>query len=304
MKNNLLLSQYISTPWAVRRDVLAVHAQIIMNWANNIQNANLEHQTNDYDARIRDVNERINASYIAVIPVYGVIVQRAGIITDWCGGTSADQLSNAVTEAANDDSVSDIILDIDSPGGSVYGIEMAANAIYNARSKKNIIAISNSCCASAAYWIGSQASEFYCVPGGEVGSIGVYTVHEDVSQYYENLAVKTTFIKAGEHKTDGNSYEPLTEDAQAFMQTRINDYYEQFTSAVARGRNKTVDYVKKNMGQGRVFGTTEAISSNMIDGIMTFSELINSKRTNQANQNAAKKLKTKSYYKSIIFQNI
>jgi len=166
MKNNLLLSQYISTPWAVRRDVLAVHAQIIMNWANNIQNANLEHQTNDYDARIRDVNERINASYIAVIPVYGVIVQRAGIITDWCGGTSADQLSNAVTEAANDDSVSDIILDIDSPGGSVYGIEMAANAIYNARSKKNIIAISNSCCASAAYWIGSQASEFYCVPGG------------------------------------------------------------------------------------------------------------------------------------------
>jgi len=168
--------------------------------------------------------------------------------------------------------VSQILLDIDSPGGSVYGVQELATEI--ARAKKPVIAIANSLAASAAYWIGSAASEFYATPGGEVGSIGVWTAHQDVSKALAEAGVNITLISAGEFKVEGNPYEPLGADAQKFMQSRIDDYYAAFTRGVAKGRKVSVDQVRSDMGKGRVFGADQAQSASMVDGIATFDEVI------------------------------
>ena len=79
----------------------------------------------------------------------------------------------AFDRAAADSSIGAIVLNIDSPGGSVYGVEELADKIYKARGTKPVYAVANSLAASAAYWIGSAASQLYVTPSGEVGSIGV-----------------------------------------------------------------------------------------------------------------------------------
>ena len=132
--------------------------------------------------------------------------------------------------------------------------------------------------ASAAYWIGCSASEFYVTPGGEVGSIGVWQAHQDYSKALEEAGVKTTMISAGKFKVEGNPYSPLDAEALSFMQSRVDDYYAAFTKAVARGRGVPIAQVREGMGQGRVLGADAALAQNMVDGIATLDDVIKKMR--------------------------
>ena len=147
-----------------------------------------------------------------------------------------------------------------------------------ARAQKPVVAIANSLAASAAYWIGCSASEFYVTPGGEVGSIGVWQAHQDYSKAMDEAGVKTTLISAGKFKVEGNPYAPLDEEAQGFMQSRVDDYYAAFTKAVAKGRGVPISQVRDGMGQGRVLGADAALASSMVDGIATFDDVVKKMR--------------------------
>lgn len=293
MKGQLLISQMLAMPWAIRREILQSHARIGASWLKGSPNAWDKNENEGgekisaFEARRREANAGISGSYCAIIPVFGTIVQRAGIMTEWCGGTSTQQLSNALTECVNDPNVSEIILDIDSPGGSVYGVQELADEIYAAREKIKITAIANSLAASAAYWIGAQAHEFYVTPGGEVGSIGVWGGHEDWSVALAEAGIKTTLVSAGEFKTEGNPYEPLSDEAKAFMQSRIDDYYNAFVQAVARGRNESTATVISDMGKGRVYGAEAAKAVNMVDDILTFNQLVSQRQAGKSTKSNA-----------------
>ena len=216
---------------------------------------------------------------IAVISLSGVITQHP----DWMGDTNLDDFTSDLMSAANDPSVGSILLSIDSPGGSVYGIQEVAAMISAVGKSKPVVAFANSLAASAAYWLGCAASEFYCTPSGEVGSIGVWQAHMDISQMMADAGVKTTIISAGKYKVEGNPYEPLDEDAQAFMQSRIDDYYAAFCSAVAKSRGVSVSDVQSGMGQGRVLGADAAVKAGMIDGVMTAGQVISMMQSRSTN---------------------
>jgi signal peptide peptidase SppA len=220
---------------------------------------------------------------IAVIPIYGAIVQRASQINICDGGTSTQQVSAQLREALSDDSVSQILLDIDSPGGSVFGVSELADEIRAARNQKPVVAIANSMAASAAYWLGCSAGEFYMTPGGQVGSIGVWTAHEDYSKALEEAGINVTLISAGKYKTEGNPYGPLDAEALAFAQKGVDDYYGMFTRAVAKGRNVPIEQVRSGMGQGRVLGADDAMAEKMVDGVKPFGQVVKDmQRANQA----------------------
>ena len=215
---------------------------------------------------------------VAVIPIYGTITQRAGLMTALSGGTSIDVLTQQFRGALADPNVRAIVFDIASPGGTVYGVQELAAEIYAARGRKPIAAVATSMAASAAYWIGCSASEFYVTPGGEVGSIGVWQAHQDYSKALEEAGVKTTMISAGKFKVEGNPYSPLDAEALSFMQSRVDDYYAAFTKAVARGRGVPIAQVREGMGQGRVLGADAALAQNMVDGIATLDDVIKKMR--------------------------
>jgi signal peptide peptidase SppA len=216
-----------------------------------------------------------SSKFVAVIPVYGIIGPKAAEFQNTStDGTGIDSLTSQLRAAIANPEVKAIVMDFDSPGGSVYGVDELAAEISAARDSKKIIAQINPLCASAAYYLASQSSEIAMNPSAEVGSIGVRAMHQDISKALELRGVKVTNISAGKYKVEGNPYEPLTEEGLAFMQQRVNEYYDSFVKAVARGRDVKVSDVKNGFGQGRVVGAVEAKRLGMIDRVATMDETL------------------------------
>jgi len=284
MNHSLLLAECLATPWALMPERLHALASVVTRWSAGIAADGETLGRIHADRELRDARRRAVANQstgsIAVLPLYGVLTQRGNMVDEVSGpgSTSTQQFSAALRGLLADDTVSQILIDIDSPGGSVYGVAELADEIQSARTKKPVVAIANSLAASAAYWVGSAASEFYVTPGGEVGSIGVWQAHQDFSQALEEAGVKTTLISAGKYKVEGNPYSALDAEAQAFMQSRVDEYYSAFTKAVARGRGVSIAQVRDGMGQGRVLGAEAALQQDMVDGIATLDEVLKKMR--------------------------
>ena len=307
MKHTMFLAHALATPWAMQREVLAAYAGVL---ARKYADPTAGPTAGDHrdDTRYDDAGNAIQAapartaSYtrtaagsIAVLPLYGTIMQRGGMLEMCGGGTSTQTFTAKFREAMADDTIGQILIDIDSPGGSVYGVGELAAEIMAARGQKPVVAVANSLAASAAYWVGCAASEFFVTPGGEVGSIGVWQAHEDWSAAMAEAGVKRTLISAGKFKTEGNPYEPLGADAQEFMQSRVLDYYGAFTKGVAKGRSVSIDQVRSGMGEGRLLGAEAAVAEKMVDGIMTFDDVVKrmqraSKGTRSARKSALNEL--------------
>lgn len=217
-------------------------------------------------------DSRSRGGAVAVIPVQGPIRQHGGGLFEMLfGGASTDQLADDFRSAMADEEVRAVLLDIDSPGGSVFGVSELANEIYKARGKgKPIYALANGTAASAAYWIGAAADEFYVTPSGLAGSIGVFAVHHDISEMAAKDGVKPTIISAGKYKTEGNEFEPLSDDAHGAIQARIDEYYDLFISDIAKFRGTTEAKVRNGYGEGRALTAKAALSAGLVDKVMSY----------------------------------
>lgn len=210
------------------------------------------------------------AGTVAVIPVHGVLTQR-GMWGD--GGT--DQLARTIEAAVSHHSVSGVILDVDSPGGSSHGLQEFSDKVFAMRGKgKPIVALANPMAASAALWAGSSADRFAVTPSGEVGSLGVWSLHLDYSELLAAEGIKPTFVFAGKHKVDGNPYEPLSAVAKAHWQESVDDTYSHFVEAMARNRGTSKAKVRSDFGEGRMLLPQQALSAGMVDRVATLDDLL------------------------------
>jgi len=212
------------------------------------------------------------AGAILILPVFGVMAHRMNLFTAMSGGMSTEQLRSAVLQAVDNPDVGSIVLDVDSPGGSVFGVEELADTIFKARGPKPIVAVANATAASAAYWVASQADELIMTPSGQVGSIGVIGVHRDISKQAAMLGVKYSFITAGRFKAEGNEFEPLDDETRANMQRRVDQYYDTFVRAVARGRDVGQQTVRDGFGEGRIVSGRDALRVGMVDAMGTLDQ--------------------------------
>lgn len=266
-----IIAAFSGQIWAMQREKLEAIAEFLAVKAAGGDRTDAEIQAAMDGRRPAKVHQ---AGSVAVVPVVGSIIQRADALENASGGVSADALRATVAQLAADETVAAIVLDIESGGGSTAGIAALADAIWAARGVKPVVAQVNSLAASAAYWIASQADEIVVTPGGEAGSIGVLAVHQDISQKLANEGVKPTVIQAGANKTETANLAPLTEEARAAIQARIDAAYADFVGAVARGRGVDVATVEANFGQGRVFADRELIARGMADRIGTLEDTL------------------------------
>lgn len=213
---------------------------------------------------------------VAVITIDGPIAPKANLFTRVSGGASAQILEQQVRAAAADPFVRAIMLDIDSPGGSVFGTPEVAAAVRAASDAKPVAAWTAGTMASGAYWIASAADRIYIANAGVpvVGSIGVVATHVDVSRAEQARGIRTTEITAGKYKRIASSYAPLSEEGRASMQEMVDAIYGAFVGAVAEGRGVDVDTVLDRMADGRVFIGRAAIDAGLADGVLPRSELI------------------------------
>ena len=219
--------------------------------------------------------KRMQSGGVAVIPVYGTISHRMDMLSSMSGGTSTESLGKAFDQYMADPDIGTIVLDVDSPGGTVAGVMELSDKIFQARGQgKRIVAVANAMAASAAYWIASAADELVVAPSGVVGSVGVYTIHLDYSRMLDREGVTATIIKAGAHKAEGNPYEKLSDEARAHTQAQVSEIYDEFVQSVARNRGVTVARVEGGFGQGRVVKAKGAVAAGMADRVGTLEDVL------------------------------
>ena len=212
---------------------------------------------------------------VALLPIEGVMAKKMNLFAQISGGTSTQIIRNQLTEAINDPTVHSIILTIDTPGGTVDGTQMLADAIRSAGAVKPVVSFASGCMCSAGYWAGSAAKKIYISDlTTAVGSIGVVTSHVDVSRAEEARGVKTTEITAGKYKRIASQYGPLTADGLSSIQEQLNYIYSIFVDSVAENRGVSSEKVLADMADGRVFVGQQAIDAGLVDGVSTLDALI------------------------------
>lgn len=219
---------------------------------------------------------------VHVLKLHGSIMPRGGMMSRMSGGASLEMFQKAFSRASEDAQAQAIVLEVDSPGGMVDQVQETATMIYRARrAGRPIVAVANTLAASAAYWIASAADELVVTPSGKVGSIGVYTMHDNMAEALKKAGVERTLISAGARKTEGNPFNPLDDVAKAAVQKQVQSTYAMFTKAVAKYRGAPLEAVRADpenaeahFGGGRSYPAQEAVRLGMADRVATLDETL------------------------------
>lgn len=203
------------------------------------------------------------------IPVKGVLMNKLSIKFG-SFATGYQYIERAFERGMEDPDVSAIIFDIDSPGGEVAGNFELSEKIASQRGEKPIRAVANDYAYSAAYSIATAADSITMARSGGVGSVGVVTMHMDVSERMDKAGVKVTFIHAGKHKVEGNPYEPLPDAVKGRIQDRIDRIYGEFVSLVADNRGMEEQAVRDT--EALTYDVSNAVDIGFADRIGTMDE--------------------------------
>lgn len=245
--------------------------------------------TRDYRAYIEakgpfeaDVNKAQSLIWvdgeIGVLRIEGIIEPKGDWFSELFGGVAAlDVLTRDLNFLLESEDINAIVLDIDSPGGSVTGVFAFANMVFEARKIKPVFAFSDSVMTSAAGLIGAAAGKDNIIIADEsvmTGSLAVLTEHVDKSGFEEKLGLKTTQISSGKNKILANPYEPLSKDAREELETRVKHIDNALMTAIARYRETTVEAVRAQSMQGRLFFGTQGIAAGLADEMIPSTEFI------------------------------
>lgn len=200
---------------------------------------------------------------VATINVRGLLVPSMSADYSDYGITGYNHITEYVERAENDPAVNKIVLDVDSGGGYVRGINEPTQALADA--KKPIETFVSGSMYSAAYWLGATADTITAVKDAGVGSIGVYNVHAEHSKAYENEGTKFSMFRTGKWKGSFNDFMPLSEDESAALQASVDENGSIFFNHVAASRNITAKQVAD--WEGGTFDANQAKQNNLIDNI-------------------------------------
>lgn len=200
----------------------------------------------------------------AIIEIKGILTRTENIFTMLFGGTSIDKILAQLNEAANNEKIKAIILDINSPGGEVDGVPELAEQIRNIRSKKPVISYVNYIGASGAYWIATAASEIIIQEAASVGSIGVYAEF-DGGRDEDDQTVQVVSSQSPKKIADVTTSAGLIQ-----VQKHIDKLAEIFIENVAKNRSVSIEKVKADFGQGDILTGIDAVNAGMADQVGNF----------------------------------
>jgi signal peptide peptidase SppA len=265
-----IIAEALSLPWAITPQMLAVIQDILRFRASGGRLS-----AEEIEARVSAGPQRTAPPAmpnVAVIPIWGVIAHRSFNASS--GMTSTEEIGARVRQATADPSVTTILYDVSSPGGTIVGLKELADDMFAARKRKYTATLVNGQMGSASYFLGSQAHEVVSIPSGMTGAIGVFVLHQDLSGALEKDGIKITPISAGEYKLEGAPFAPLSDEAKTFLQGQVNAAYRDFVAAVARGRDVPVAAVRDGFGQGRMLNAAQALEAGLIDAVETIPSLL------------------------------
>lgn len=202
---------------------------------------------------------------VAVIPIEGSLVHKGAWLESDSGETSYQGIQTQVVRAARDPQVKAVVFEIDSYGGEVSGAFETSDMIFAMSQAKPTMAVLSDEAYSAGYLMASAARQIIVPEQGGAGSIGVITMHTDMSGALEAAGVTVTILKAGEHKADGNPFEPLPEDVANTIRAELEDTRKTFAGRVAAYRGKRMNFEEIMNTEAAVYSGAEAVRIGLAD---------------------------------------
>lgn len=207
---------------------------------------------------------------VAVIPILGTLVNRRSSVGFFGGDISHQQIAEMLLDAAADNSIHAILLDIDSGGGEANGVFDLAETIREIDTQTPVFAIANDAAFSGAFAIASAARTVFVTRTGGVGSIGVIAHHVDISESLKQAGIKVTQITAGDLKGELSPIQPLTEEAQARVQAEVDKTFDLFVDVVAEHRGLSRETIIST--QAGLFFGSDAVDLKLADQVASFDE--------------------------------
>lgn len=212
---------------------------------------------------------------VAVASISGPLIPGNPWYASFMGATGYGEIREALVQAAQDPDVGAIVMDIRSGGGAVSGVTDVADLIQRIDTQvKPVYAYTDGTMASAAYWLGASARKIGISKAAEVGSIGVLTVHTDVSRALDADGITQTVIRSGPYKALGHPSEKLSSLANQVLTDQVQETADVFTEHVAQQRGMTAEKVDTEVGQGRMFMGAKAVEAGLADDVTTFDEFL------------------------------
>ena len=268
-------STFLNSHWAVTDEAYAKFASYDLEKLTvpDFAFASESAEDDSYKGRIarfmRQFEEQIsvNESGVASLSICGPIMPNPDAVDRYFfEACDSVRVANLIRAAADDPSIKSLVLYINSPGGMVVGTPEVGNAIraFN-ESGKVSIAFADTLMASAAYWIGSQASAVFSTESALLGSIGVIRPHVDASEMRKQMGIKMEFFRGGRHKVAGAYNTEMTDEQREHIQAGVDEIHEQFKATVRSGRGKDID---DDDMQGQVFYGTKAVEKGLANGVV------------------------------------
>lgn len=200
---------------------------------------------------------------VAVIPIQGEIAYGS---SDILGGSvvTPETVNSMIRSAEEDSSVSAILLEINSPGGTPVASEEIMNAIKNC--KKPVVAWISDTGASGAYLASTGADKIVASPSSMVGSIGVIMDLTNLSELYKKIGITKNVIKGGKYKDIGSDSRNMTAEEKTMLQNMVNEYYDNFISIVAENRKLDKNYVS-SIAEGQIYTGKQAKENKLVDEV-------------------------------------
>lgn len=260
--------------WAATQEVMEMGHQILCSapkMALEAASGKMAY-SGDYERGSRLLSRQ---GAVAVASISGPLIPGNPWYASFMGATGYGEIREALVQAAQDPDVGAIVMDIRSGGGAVSGVTDVADLIQRIDTQvKPVYAYTDGTMASAAYWLGSSARKIGISKAAEVGSIGVLTVHTDVSRALDADGITQTVIRSGPYKALGHPSEKLSSLANQVLADQVQETADVFTEHVAQQRGMPAEKVDTEVGQGRMFMGSKAVEAGLADEVTTFDEFL------------------------------
>lgn len=188
----------------------------------------------------------------------------------WFGCLETEEVADAVCDAVASPKVRAVVFRVNSPGGMVQGIPEAAARIAAAAEEKPVVAFTSTVAASAAYWLAAGCSAIYATPTADLGSVGCFCIHTDLTGLHKRLGIVLDVFKAPANKAAGVAGTALTEAQREMLQSDVDGIAAEFRAFVLAHRPQASAEVL----DGRALDGRQALAAGLSDETATEAEAV------------------------------
>ncbi|MBD9621881.1 S49 family peptidase [Ensifer sp. ENS06] len=211
---------------------------------------------------------------IALIEIEGSLVNKGKWIGKSCGMTSYEAIGAQVRDCKERDDIKAVVFEIDSYGGEVTGAFDCAEQIFELSQLKPTIAVLTDHACSAGYLQAAPCRQIFIPQTGICGSIGVISMHVDMSAWLAKEGLKVTILSAGAHKADFNPYQAIPEDVLKQELAELEELRVEFAAAVARFRAGRLTQESALATEARVYRGQKAVDAGLADAVARPSQVL------------------------------